>query len=109
MSSNYSKYHSDTEAIILYIIGFIVIFLIISGNFLVIIAVVKDKTLKNLQNWFIGKINMPLRILGDLYTILYIFSISCLRGYTLGNGGGSFFPCSSLFNFPVTIKYITCL
>ena len=59
MSSNYSKYHSDTEAIILYIIGFIVIFLIISGNFLVIIAVVKDKTLKNLQNWFIGKMNKP--------------------------------------------------
>ena len=61
MSSNYSKYHSDMEAIMLYIIGFIVIFLIISGNFLVIIAVVKDKTLKNFQNWFIGKMNKPLK------------------------------------------------
>ena len=40
----------------LYIIGFILIILIIAGNLLVIIAVVKDKTLRNLQNWFIGKI-----------------------------------------------------
>ena len=53
--SNFTKSYSDLEAIILFIIGFIVIVLIISGNLLVIIAVVRDKTLKNLQNWFIGK------------------------------------------------------
>ena len=58
--SNYTKSYSDMEAIMLFIIGFIVIILIISGNLLVIIAVVKDKTLKNLQNWFIGKIFLVL-------------------------------------------------
>ena len=56
MTSNFSKNsYSDLEAIMLYVIGFILIILIIAGNLLVIIAVVKDKTLKNLQNWFIGK------------------------------------------------------
>ena len=58
MTSNFSNYinsYSDLEAIMLYVIGFILIILIIAGNLLVIIAVVKDKTLKNLQNWFIGK------------------------------------------------------
>ena len=54
--SNYRNSYSDIEAIMLFIIGFILIILIIAGNLLVIIAVVKDKTLKNLQNWFIGKI-----------------------------------------------------
>ena len=54
--SNYRNSYSDMEAIMLFIIGFILIILIIAGNLLVIIAVVKDKTLKNLQNWFIGKI-----------------------------------------------------
>ena len=29
--------------------------MIIVGNFLVIWAVIKDKSLKNLQNWFIGR------------------------------------------------------
>ena len=28
---------------------------IIVGNFLVILAIIRDNTLKNLQNWFIGK------------------------------------------------------
>ena len=58
MTSNFSNYinsYRNLEAIMLYIIGFILIILIIAGNLLVIIAVVKDKTLKNLQNWFIGK------------------------------------------------------
>ena len=59
--SNYTKSYSDVEAIMLFIIGFIVIIMIISGNLLVIIAVVKDKTLKNLQNWFIGKISFVLK------------------------------------------------
>ena len=59
--SNFTKSYSDVEAIMLFIIGFIVIIMIISGNLLVIIAVVKDKTLKNLQNWFIGKISFVLK------------------------------------------------
>ena len=49
--SNYTKY----EAIILFVIGFFLIIMIIVGNFLVIWAVIKDKSLKNMQNWFIGR------------------------------------------------------
>ena len=46
--------YSNVQSIILFIIGFIVIMMIIVGNFLVIFAVVKDHTLKNLQYWLIG-------------------------------------------------------
>ena len=48
--SNYTTY----EATVLFVIGFFLIIMIIVGNFLVIWAVIKDKSLKNLQNWFIG-------------------------------------------------------
>ena len=53
MISFHSNY-STSEAVTLFIIGFLVILMIIVGNFLVILAVVKDNTLKNLQYWFIG-------------------------------------------------------
>ena len=52
------QHHSNyttCEAVILFVIGFFLIIMIIVGNFLVIWAVIKDKSLKNLQNWFIGK------------------------------------------------------
>ena len=52
------QHHSDYttyEAIALFVIGFFLIIMIIVGNFLVIWAVIKDKSLKNLQNWFIGR------------------------------------------------------
>ena len=50
--------YSDLEAVLLFIIGFLMIIMILLGNLLVIIAVIKDNTLKNLQNWFIGNIEI---------------------------------------------------
>ena len=62
MISFHSNY-STSEAVTLFIIGFLVILMIIVGNFLVILAVVKDNTLKNLQYWFIGIWNSFLLLL----------------------------------------------
>ena len=44
-----------TESTLLVSAVIIVIIAIIGGNLLVIIAVCRDKSMRNVQNWFIGK------------------------------------------------------
>ena len=45
-----------TEAVILVIIVVFIIIMIVIGNMLVILAIFRDTSLKNTQNWFIGKL-----------------------------------------------------
>ena len=46
--------YSNIEGAVLFFIGFVLIIMIIVGNFLVILAVIRDNTLKSHQNCFIG-------------------------------------------------------
>ena len=79
--------YSDVQSIILFIIGFFVIIMIIVGNFLVIFAVVKDHTLKNLQNWLIGKYTY-IYFLSNYLSCFYC-SFSCICGHSFGNGSSA--------------------
>jgi len=56
--------NSNEQSVILFIIGFLMIITIIVGNFLVILAIIRDNTLKNLQNWFIASLAFADILLG---------------------------------------------
>jgi uncharacterized membrane protein len=47
--------YTVTEATALVIIVVIIIIVIVIGNLLVILAIFRDTSLKNIQNWFIGE------------------------------------------------------
>ena len=55
--------YSNIEGAVLFFLGFVLIIMIIVGNFLVILAVIRDNTLKSHQNCFIGTRGVNKKIL----------------------------------------------